>query len=197
MATKSTSYHHGDLRAELLEQAVKLVEVQGTDALSMRKLGDAIGVSRSAIYHHFTNKNDLLSAMAEQGFLNFKDQVDAILNQPISEIEKLRGYTNSYLHFALDNKAIYDLMFGKAIWANKVSTDQLTKTAYKGFDDHVRLVSHWQKSGLISANEDTLRLAQVSWATLHGISRLFIDGVYVDSQHIDELSNTIVNMLTR
>ena len=51
------TYHHGDLRAALLEAAAQRIESQGVDALSLRKLADDVGVSRSALYHHFRDKN--------------------------------------------------------------------------------------------------------------------------------------------
>ena len=50
----------------------------------------------------------------------------------------------------------------------------------------------WQQQGLMSANLDTLRLAQVTWGTLHGIARLLIDGIYADASHIDEMCETAV-----
>ena len=51
------NYHHGDLRSALLDAAATRIENQGIEGLSLRKLADDVGVSRSALYHHFRDKN--------------------------------------------------------------------------------------------------------------------------------------------
>ncbi|MFO7551396.1 MAG: helix-turn-helix domain-containing protein, partial [Haliea sp.] len=62
------SYHHGNLRAELLDTAVEELETQGVEALSLRALARGIGVSQTAPYRHFSDKGDLLAAMATVGY---------------------------------------------------------------------------------------------------------------------------------
>ncbi|MCW8832865.1 MAG: TetR/AcrR family transcriptional regulator, partial [Colwellia sp.] len=70
----TSSYHHGDLHSSLLETATAMITEQGIDALSLRKLAERIGVSRTAAYHHFKDKNDLLSAIAAQAFASWHAQ---------------------------------------------------------------------------------------------------------------------------
>ena len=65
---KTNKYHHGDLRQALIDTAAQQIAEHGVAAISMRKLGDLVGVSRTALYHHFANKGELLSAVAESGF---------------------------------------------------------------------------------------------------------------------------------
>ena len=68
MSDASQNYHHGDLRATLLRVATERVVNEGIDSLSLRKLAEEAGVSRTAPYHHFKDKNALLNAIAAQGF---------------------------------------------------------------------------------------------------------------------------------
>ena len=69
MSPKPTQrYHHGDLRPTLLREAQSMVRELGLDGLSLRQLAQRAGVSASALYHHFDNKNALLCALAEEGF---------------------------------------------------------------------------------------------------------------------------------
>ena len=68
------SYHHGDLRTTLLATAASMISEAGIEGLSLRKLAERIGVSRTAAYHHFKDKNDLLSAIARQGFIAWQHQ---------------------------------------------------------------------------------------------------------------------------
>lgn len=195
MKDKTSTYHHGDLRAQLIEQATIVIESEGVEALSMRKLGEIIGVSRTALYHHFKNKHDLLAAIAESGFTQWKVVTHDILHdESLNEVEKLKSYVQKYLMFSNKKKATYELMFGNAIWQNELDTDALKQTAYSSFNDHVELIKHWQDKGIISQTQNSLRLAQVTWSTLHGMAKLYNDGIYVDMSHLDELSESIVSL---
>lgn len=195
--TNTSRYHHGNLREQLLNNALELLENKGIDALSMRKLGEQLGVSRSALYHHFSNKQELLAAIASLGFERWRNQCQSNLdNAQLSEKEKLRHYVTTYFQFSIKHPQIYDLMFGKTIWGNDKSTQQLKTVAYDNFHFHLTKIKHWQELGVVDSNQDSLRLAQVSWGALHGISRLFIDGIYINPDNLNAMAETIVNVLT-
>lgn len=197
MSKVPSSYHVGDLREKLLEQAFKLVSESGTDGVSMRKLGEQLGVSRSALYHHFKNKEDLLSAVAAKGFSMWKLTCANIFQNPHQkEQEKLANYIKGYLNFAITHKQVYELMFGKTLWLSGQSSDELKQVAYQSFEYHLELIKRWQQEGTLSAKEDSLRLAQVSWGALHGISRLFIDGLYIESKNLDAMAETVLHLLS-
>ena len=70
------SYHHGDLRQALLRAAKQLIAEAGIENLSLRKLAERAGVSRTAPYHHFSDKNDLLCAIAAEGFRRRHQKVE-------------------------------------------------------------------------------------------------------------------------
>jgi AcrR family transcriptional regulator len=61
------NYHHGNLRAELLDTALQRLHEEGVEALSLRALARSVGVSQTAPYRHFSDKNDLLAALATRG----------------------------------------------------------------------------------------------------------------------------------
>ncbi|TRX55727.1 TetR/AcrR family transcriptional regulator [Thalassomonas sp. M1454] len=187
------NYHHGELRATLLKEATKMVKDLGIQSLSMRALGESIGVSRTALYHHFKNKNDLLSAIAESGFTTWQDIVSSIISDDkATQKQILHRYIKGYIEFSTDNAFIYELMFGSALWKEQASSESLKSTAYKSFQFHLSLIERWQKQGLLNSDVDTLRLAQVTWGTLHGICKLIIDGIYADNKNIDHLVDTII-----
>ncbi len=79
--TTSSNYHHGDLRTALINTATSIIEERGIDALSLRKLAEQVGVSRTAPYHHFKDKNALLSAIAAKGFDDWHSSAKAIFEQ--------------------------------------------------------------------------------------------------------------------
>lgn len=194
MTTKK-KYHHGDLRKSLVITASEMVAESGIDGLSLRKLAEKIGVSRTAAYHHFTDKNDLLCAIAEQGFERWHQLSSEIfLQENLSNVAKYRSFVHAYISFANENPSLYELMFGRVIWKENNSTSSLKSIAYTSFNYQVEMTKLWQEQGIINAEENTLRLAQVSWATLHGIARLVIDGIYAQENQIDEMCECAVNV---
>jgi AcrR family transcriptional regulator len=191
-------YHHGDLRSTLLNAANVLLKEMGIEGLSLRKLADMVGVSRTAPYHHFKDKNQLLCAIAEQGFVHWQQDAEFIFNQTgLSPKEKYRQFFHGYISYAADNPELYDLMFGRTIWKQNSATNELRDVAYPSFHHQVKMTKKWQEQGLMPSGEDTLRLSQVTWGTMHGIARLLIDGIYADRIHIDEMCDCAVNLFTQ
>lgn len=194
MVTK-TKYHHGDLRKSLVSTATDMVTEGGIEGLSFRKLAERIGVSRTAAYHHFTDKNDLLCAIAEQGFEQWHKRVSEIFSQEnLSNENKYRNFVHAYIAFATQNPSLYELMFGRLIWKENNSTETLKQIAYASFNYQVEMTKLWQEQGIMIQDENSLRLAQVTWATLHGIARLVIDGIYAQANQIDEMCECAVNV---
>lgn len=198
MTVAKPKYHHGDLRRSLLDAARELLRENGVDGLSLRKLADRVGVSRTAPYHHFKDKNALLCAIAEDGFVHWQEAAMAIFDQrDLEPREKYRQFVEGYIRYAAENPQMYDLMFGRTIWQQQAATDELKSVAYPSFQYQVDMTRKWQEMGLMAPDEDTLRLAQVSWGTMHGIARLLIDGIYADASHIDEMVETMVNVFIK
>ena len=195
---KKPSYHHGDLRSTLLNAANTLLKETGIEGLSLRKLADKVGVSRTAPYHHFTDKNQLLCAIAEQGFVHWQQDAEFIFNQTeLTPKDKYREFFHGYISYAANNPELYDLMFGRTIWKQNSATNELRDVAYPSFHYQVKMTKRWQDQGLMPNGEDTLRLSQVTWGTMHGIARLLIDGIYADRSHIDEMCDCAVNLFTQ
>jgi len=195
----TSSYHHGDLHSCLITTATTMISEEGIEALSLRKLALRIGVSRTAAYHHFKDKNDLLSAIAAQGFSSWQQQAEQIFNNnEQTDREKYQSFVHFYVRFATQNAAIYKLMFGSTLWKKENekqnSSQNLIDVAYPSFQYQVKMTELWQQKGILPKSQNTLRLAQVTWATLHGIAQLVIDGIYADASQIDEMCQCAVNL---
>ncbi|GGO78902.1 TetR family transcriptional regulator [Marinobacterium nitratireducens] len=187
MNQSKSSYHHGDLRSSLLAAATAMITEGGIEALSMRKLADRVGVSRTAPYHHFADKQELLSAIAETGFHHYEAGVNRLLAEQSDPGRQVSGFIEHYVNFALEQPQAYNLMFGQSVWKSGEPSESLKTEAYRVFRQHVRTVESWQAADVMPSNVDTLRLAQISWATLHGLSRLILDGIYVDRRNLGPL----------
>ena len=192
--TARTSYHHGDLRETLLIAAKALIAEFGIEGLSLRKLAERVGVSRTAPYHHFADKHGLLCAIAAQGFRQRYDFMQTSYNNPqLSDQEKLQQFICEYIRYAAQNPEVYDLMFGRSIWKQAKSTQELQDIAYATFQYQLKMIKHWQTLGLI-LDADSLRVSQVLWGSMHGIAKLYIDGIYTDAARVEEISMMAVRL---
>jgi len=193
-----SNYHHGDLRQTLLLSATKMIEENGIDSLSLRKLASEVGVSRTAPYHHFKDKNQLLCAIAEEGYKkHLQRATDLFDDKTLSMDKKFSLFVHNYVKLAYQNPELYELMFGHAIWKTQKSTQELRNAAYPCFHHQVEMTKQWQQVGLLKADENTLRLAQVIWGTLHGITKLLIDGIYTDPSNIEKMCECAIDLFTQ
>ncbi|UTA49153.1 TetR/AcrR family transcriptional regulator [Simiduia sp. 21SJ11W-1] len=192
MSKASKTYHHGDLRASLLREAARLLGEEGIDGLSLRRLADRVGVSRSALYHHFKDKHDLLCALAAAGFAALDHMIQSIDASTITQASaRYAAFARQYLEYATANPSMYGLMFGHTLWRDKLANQALKEVAHESFKHHLTAVKRWQAAGILPANQDSLRLTQVTWGTLHGLAQLVIDGVYADSAHLDDICDCV------
>jgi AcrR family transcriptional regulator len=110
MPTEKT-YHHGNLRAALIEQAIIILTADGVSALTLRRLAAEAGVSHGAPAHHFKNKAGLLSAVAAQSFRLFaaamQREREAADSDPIAQ---LRAISKGYLYFAKQQPTLFQLI---------------------------------------------------------------------------------------
>ncbi|WP_240554862.1 TetR/AcrR family transcriptional regulator [Oceanicoccus sagamiensis] len=203
MSEKSPSskknYHHGNLRKTLLDEAAILLREQGEAGLSMRKLADRVGVSRTAPYHHFKDKRELLCAIAEEGFRQFRLAIHPpeLAGSFSIDQQRIRQLVKDYVDFAIGHSEYYDLMFGSHLWKTEGLTETLKEEAYGAFRSYLDGFSAWQGQPAVTADLDPLRFAQVSWGTLHGMSRLLLDGIYVDDKAREAMCEATAQMFWR
>jgi len=168
-------YHHGDLRRALLEEAARTIQHEGVDGLTLRAVGERLGVSRTALYRHFTDKSALLSAVARQGF--------GMLRLALTDAWEKGGRGRpgfdamglAYVRFAVGNPAYYRVMFGGFL-ARPAPDPDLSQEAAAAFQVLVDAIVAQQKAGLVREDDDPLQLARLIWAMVHGIAMLAIDG---------------------
>ena len=191
------SYHHGDLRAALLEAAIRVLQDQGLEQLTLRKLADMVGVSRTGAYHHFINKNDLICAVAARGFEQLEAMMRRVADEPESELGlDVQRFVREYLEFAVSQPELYELMFGRTIWKVGEASDELRSVSHACFAYYATLIA--QRVGLSPAKKRrSLRIAQANWATIHGLCRLSIDGVYVANAELSEVIDEAVTSIER
>ena len=165
-------YHHGDLRRALLDEALRTIQQDGVEALTLRTIGVRLGVSRTALYRHFTDKRALLSSVATEGFRLLTER---LLNA--WKAGGIRGFNAmgvAYIRFAMGNPSHYRVMFGGFV-DDGPRDDDLICESTAAFQALVDAIVALQQEGVVR-KDDALQLAQFIWAVVHGVSMLIIDG---------------------
>ncbi|MEV4342181.1 TetR/AcrR family transcriptional regulator [Streptomyces sp. NPDC049590] len=162
-------FHHGNLRAVLLEQAEAVLRERGIDALSLRELAREAGVSHGAPRSHFADRNALLDALAERGFVRLADEIHKAASQVKDDHTRtLHAAASAYVTFAVREPALLDLMF-----ATKTDepSEAVQSAAERLFATMTDLMKAGVETGAYDAH-DVGRLTLLLSATVQGISAL-------------------------
>ena len=166
-------YHHGDLRRALLDAAVRTLQKQGLDALTLRAVGNELGVSRSALYRHFVDKAALLTAVASEGFRMLHCDLRAAWENAGKGRAGALKMGEAYVDFALEHPWHYRVMFGSGFDLDADDTE-LKQAGAAAFDVLVESLVEQQAQGLV-LEEDARTQANFVWAVVHGVAMLAID----------------------
>lgn len=186
-ARARNSYHHGDLRRSLIELGLQLVQEVGVEAISLRELAERIGVSTPALYHHFKNKQQLLFALGEASVDLFQVQLDQVVQQQSEQGFSIEEFVRVYVRFAIENPELYELMFGRQMWSGDQNSE-FHRKAKQSFRQSAERLVRVQQAGKLPQHVNPLRLAQVGWATLHGLCRMYNDGLAFTPETIEDIA---------
>lgn len=161
------------LRAQILEAAERLlVETGDEQAVTIRSVAEAVGVTPPSVYLHFADKDDLLFAICERHFaeLDRVTQEAAVGSDDLLESLALRG--RAYIRFGIEHPEQYRILFMRkpSHTPKDFQSDRLRDAA--SFDHLVEHVSKCVEAGLIEGNPLLVSLGL--WAAVHGLTSLLI-----------------------
>lgn len=159
------SYHHGALRTALLDGARTMLEERGAAGFSLNALARRLGVSTAAPYRHFADRDTLLDALADEGYVVFGAGLDAAVRASTDPRDRLQRIGVAYLDFAAEHPAVFEIMF----------TDRAGRPAEVGpatFEPLVQAVVDARDAGALPAGTDPRAASRTIWATLHGLAVL-------------------------
>jgi len=186
MADQDGAYHHGNLRTALLDEAAAMIAEGGAASVTMRALGQRVGVSRAAAYRHFHGKTELLVAVAGAGFERLGDRLRLVdAGTSGSGVERLRRLGEEYVRFALENPAHYRLMYGRES-LTRHELPELREAANTLYEQFVDLIRIYQQSGAIKRQDPRMQ-AYVAWSAMHGLASLLIGGQIQATDDVDAL----------
>jgi len=174
MKPRPAPYHHGNLRAALIDAGLALIEEKGVRALTLREIGIRVGVSRMAAYRHFSDKADLLGAICEVGFTQFADALEeAWRGANADAFSRLRAMALAYVRFAAEHRAHYEVMFGASRGPNAQGLPA-SEAGARAFGVLEQTIRAGQEAGEVRPG-DPVQLARITWALVHGISMLGLE----------------------
>src|SRR4051794_8308799 len=147
-------------RETLLDAALRLLEERGPGALRIRDLAAAAEQSTMGVYTHFGSKQGLLEQLYLHGFRRLEDQLDRIPSDDDGH-QGLLAFALAYRAFALENEALYGLMFERAT-PDFAPSDASRMAAPATFEMLVTRVADWRPDFTNPAAD-----AHLVWATMH------------------------------
>ncbi|GAB4354765.1 MAG: TetR/AcrR family transcriptional regulator [Gammaproteobacteria bacterium] len=191
---QKSTYHHGDLRNALIREAVTVIGEQGLEGVTMRRLSERIGVSRTAAYRHFADKQMLLRAVAEEGFLRFRKALRAGRERyPDDPRLAFRAMGSAYLRFALDHPTYYRLMFYDTLPPEEPpgSLEAAAEAAFTELVEALRAL-HGPEG---ESTEALGREAIFVWSAVHGFATLVADKKLPKALLDDSLQSDLLNRI--
>jgi AcrR family transcriptional regulator len=192
------NYHHGNLRLALLDAAVALIKKVGVEKLSLRGIARSAGVSQTAPYRHFKDKNALLAEIATQAFLDLYQATSRHIRDDQSASNNIKATGSAYLAFAIDNPEKYKLMFGPSI-QSRYDYPDMVSAGDKSFNVLISQVERGIAEGIF-LKDCPMVLANTLWTQVHGMASLTIDGFYENREMpmpFDEFLNIQISIASR
>jgi AcrR family transcriptional regulator len=168
--------------AAILASAGALLESGGPEAVTLRSVGAAAGVSRSAAYRHFEDKADLLRALATQTLAELAARIRSAADEAGDQRSRLHRGCAAYVSYALEQPHRYQLIFGDAP-INQPDA-QVEAAADDGMLALRELVEQAQADGELGEGPPR-ELATIVWALLHGLAQLQVTGHLHEPRTID------------
>jgi AcrR family transcriptional regulator len=162
------------LRRALIDEALRTIQTCGVEHLTLRTVGERLGVSRSALYRHFADKQSLLATVGKVGFRKLRQTITDAWVQNGRGRAGFQAMGKAYVQFAVAHPSHYRVMFGGFI-ESAAKDEYFLAEAEAAFQVLVDALVDQQNAGDIRRDEPML-MARFVWALFHGTAMLVIDG---------------------
>jgi AcrR family transcriptional regulator len=195
-ARTKRAYHHGNLRQDLVTAALDIINKSGLEALTLRAVGQRLGVSQAAPYRHFASKEALLAAVAADGFATLLEQVRrAMAAAGTGPVQRYEAIATAYMRFALAHRDHFRVMYGPRLDSEEVAVPE-RRAAFALLTEAIEAC---QSAGLARPGPARV-IAIEAWSYAHGLATLYLDRLLhrsIDERALIELARHITVFLGR
>jgi AcrR family transcriptional regulator len=193
-------YHHGDLWRALVQSGIEILHEEGVHALTLRAVARRAGVSHAAPYRHFSDKEALLAAIAEDGYRRLAAGLADVLSQDdIAPEMMMREAGRRYVHFVLENPDHVRVMFS-GLLIDYEKYPGLCDASDQAFILLIEMISRLQSAGALAPG-DVAGQGLAAWAMVHGLATLLMEGCFPpglrDLVDVDQMTDFCVATVYR
>jgi AcrR family transcriptional regulator len=197
-ARANPTYYGGDLRRDLLDAALELIDREGPSAVSLRSLARRLGVSHAAPANHFPDKAALFTAIAVEGFELLGAAIVAAVGGAGPDAtpgQRLRAAGRAYSGFAVGHPAHFAVMWQRDLLHN--DDPALAAAGEATFGLLLGGVRDVQSAGW-AAGADERTVAYLAWSVVHGLAALWLGGsLERDQRPFEEIAGEVGALLGR
>jgi AcrR family transcriptional regulator len=173
--------------------ALRILEVEGPERVSMRRVASEVSITPMAIYHYFPNREALLRSVVDREFQQFHEQI-AGLRPPGSFTAQMIHTMDAYLNYAFSKPRIFDYVFSNPRLDARRFPDDFRARRSPTLNPTADTVALWMKKGRLK-RDDVWEIAMELWAHVHGYLMLYRGGRFNLSE--DEFRKLVRRSLRR
>ena len=186
------------LRDEILRATeTLLIKTGDMEAVSIRAIAQAVGVTPPSIYLHFADKTELIFAVCTQHFVALDAAIEAAAATAADPLDELRARGTAYVRFGLEHPEQYRILFMSKPSAKPDVWNAAAMMENSAFTHHLAAVQRCADAGLLTADADVHLIAIGLWVTVHGVVSLLLAQPDFPWPEIDVLVDHVLSTQAR